>query len=95
MDQDCDEVSYKIADQIIWSHGRVFIHHRIIPGGLLPAVVESWFPHTNDSYGLLLEDDIELSPMYYAWVKMTVLRYRYLPPSLFCESAVTTPFFPH
>jgi len=80
IDQDCDEVSYKIADQIIWSHGRVFIHHRIIHGGLLPAVVESWFPHTNDSYGLILEDDIELSPLYYAWVKMTVLRYRYGDP---------------
>ena len=72
-------MSLKIVEQITWSHGRVFIHHRIIHGGLLPAVVESWFPHTNDSYGLLFEDDIELSPMYYAWVKMAVLRYRYLP----------------
>ena len=87
MDQDCDEMSYKIADQIIWSHGHVFIHHRIMHGGLLPAVVESWFPHTNDSYGLLLEDDIELSPMFYAWVKMAVLRYRYLSTflTLFCH----------
>ena len=79
-------MSYKIADQIIWSHGHVFIHHRIIHGGLLPAVVESWFPHSNDTYGLLLEDDIELSPMFYAWVKLTVLRYRYLPFFLLCSA---------
>jgi hypothetical protein len=58
--------------------GNLYIHHRIVHGGLLPAVVESWFP--NDplhDYGLLLEDDVEVSPLFYAWVKMCLLKYRY------------------
>ncbi len=46
--------------------------------GLLPAVVESWYPNSNHSYGLLLEDDVELSPLFYAWIKMTILRYRWV-----------------
>ncbi|KAJ8515731.1 hypothetical protein ONZ45_g6893 [Pleurotus djamor] len=60
-----------------WLHGPVFVHHRVRQGGLLPAVVESWYPSSNHSYGLLLEDDVEVSPLFYAWVKMSLLRYRY------------------
>jgi hypothetical protein len=38
--------------------------------------VESWYPRSNDSYGLLLEDDVEVSPLFYAWIKLALLRYR-------------------
>lgn len=68
----------KIVENLSWERGSLFLHHRIIHGGLLPAIVESWYPSSNDSYGILLEDDVELSPLFYAWAKMTLLRYRYL-----------------
>ncbi|KAF8957453.1 hypothetical protein BDZ97DRAFT_1906800 [Flammula alnicola] len=77
VEQDCDADTLRIAENIAWPLGRLFIHHRVVHGGLLAAVVESWYPQDNDSYGLLLEDDVELSPLYYAWIKMTLLRYRY------------------
>ncbi|CAA7267399.1 unnamed protein product [Cyclocybe aegerita] len=80
VEQDCDSNSLRIIEQTSWPYGRVFVHHRVIHGGLLPAVVESWYPHTNDSYGVLLEDDVEVSPLFYAWIKMTLLRYRYGKP---------------
>ncbi|KAG6854517.1 hypothetical protein C0991_005429 [Blastosporella zonata] len=80
-EQSADEETLKIVHDLVWPHGTVFIHHRIVQGGLMPAVVESWYPCSNDSYGLLLEDDIELSPMFYAWAKMALLRYRYGLPS--------------
>lgn len=60
----------------MWKLGPLVIRQRVLLGGLLPAVVESWFPSSNDSYGLLLEDDVEVSPMFYAWVKMCLLKYR-------------------
>lgn len=60
------------------SKSNLYIHHRIVHGGLLPAVVESWFPKDPlHDYGLLLEDDVEVSPLFYAWVKMCILKYRY------------------
>ena len=59
-----------------WTHGAVFVHHRVVAGGLLPAVVESWYPSSNNSYGILLEDDVEVSPLFYAWAKQALLRYR-------------------
>jgi hypothetical protein len=71
----------KIAESWNWTHGSFFLHHRVIQGGLLPAIVESWYPRSNDTYGLLLEDDVELSPLFYAWAKMSLLRYRYGDPS--------------
>jgi hypothetical protein len=53
----------------------------MILGGLMPAVVESWYPSNNDSYGVLLEDDIELSPLFYGWLKFSILYYRYYTPA--------------
>lgn len=76
MDQTSDPETMHVVQDFEWLHGDVFLHHRVIHGGLLPAVIESWYPHCDDSYGLLLEDDIELSPLSYAWVKMTLLRYK-------------------
>ncbi|KAG8719876.1 hypothetical protein FRC08_001800 [Ceratobasidium sp. 394] len=57
--------------------GHVTVRHRIVYAGLMAAVVESWHPRGNHSYGVILEDDVELSPMFYAWVKFCILRYRY------------------
>jgi len=62
---------------LVWRQGSTFVHQRVVHGDLLPAVVESWFPHSNDSYGVILEDDVEVSPFFYAWVKFALLRYRY------------------
>ncbi|KAF9557319.1 hypothetical protein CPC08DRAFT_640341 [Agrocybe pediades] len=71
VEQDCDNETLKIIENIDWPFGSVFIHRRVVHGGLLPAVVESWYPQGNNSYGVLLEDDVELSPLFYAWIKMT------------------------
>ncbi|KAF9078066.1 hypothetical protein BDP27DRAFT_1253079 [Rhodocollybia butyracea] len=77
LEQSSDLETLGIINDFRWNHGSMFVHHRVIHGGLLTAVAESWFPHSNDSYGVLLEDDVELSPFFYAWIKMALLRYRY------------------
>lgn len=76
VEQTAGPQTLQLINDFFWPHGPVFVHRRVIHGGLLPAVVESWYPRSNDSYGLMLEDDVELSPLFYAWVKMAVLRYR-------------------
>jgi hypothetical protein len=43
----------------------------------MPAIVESWYPTSNDTYGVLLEDDVEVSPLFFGWLKFTILQYRY------------------
>ncbi|OBZ73954.1 hypothetical protein A0H81_06095, partial [Grifola frondosa] len=77
LEQNSDAETMQIVDGFQWNYGHVFLHHRVIHGGLLPAVVESWYPRSNDSYGLILEDDVEVSPLFYAWIKMSLLHHRY------------------
>ncbi|KAH9893474.1 hypothetical protein C8Q73DRAFT_828524 [Cubamyces lactineus] len=77
LEQTADPKTLRMAGEFEWDHGNVFVHHRVIHGGLLTAVVESWYPNGNDSYGLILEDDVELSPLFYAYLKLALLRYRY------------------
>ena len=42
MDQTSDPETIHIVNNFEWPHGDIFLHHRVIRGGLLPAVVE-WF----------------------------------------------------
>ncbi|KAG7444265.1 uncharacterized protein BT62DRAFT_232444 [Guyanagaster necrorhizus] len=78
LEQSSDEATMHLTRNFQWIRGSMFVHHRVIHGGLLPAVVESWYLNSNHSYGLLLEDDVELSPLFYTWIKMTILRYRWV-----------------
>ena len=55
-----------------WSMGTKLVRKRLIQGGLIPAVVESWFPSGDNNYGLFLEDDIEVSPFALMWVQQTL-----------------------
>jgi len=91
IEQGADYETLELVDGWNWEHGSVSITRRVIHAGLLPAVVESWYPHSNHSYGLILEDDVEVSPLFYGWLKMTLLRYRY------CICRLKTPAYhsPH
>jgi len=77
MEQTADKKTQRIVEGFDWFHGSIFVHQRIVHGDLLPAVVESWFPHSNHSFGVILEDDVEVSPLFYAWTKLAILRYRF------------------
>ncbi|GAA5832065.1 hypothetical protein JCM11251_002805 [Rhodosporidiobolus azoricus] len=77
LEQTADRLTHRLVDDLRWPHGTVNLRHRILLGGLMPAIVESWYPTSNDSYGVLLEDDVEVSPLFYGWLKFTILQYRY------------------
>ncbi|GFP84242.1 hypothetical protein PHJA_000567900 [Phtheirospermum japonicum] len=79
MDSKVDEATIKLVNSFDWPHGPKILRRRIIQGGLIRAVSESWYPSSNDDFGLLLEDDIEVSPYYYLWVKYALLSYHYDP----------------
>ena len=76
IEQSADLETLQLVSEFGWAHGNVFPHHRIAHAGLMTAVVDSWYPQGNDTYGLLLEDDVEVSPLFYAWAKLSLLRYR-------------------
>ncbi|KAI8639795.1 hypothetical protein BD408DRAFT_349200 [Parasitella parasitica] len=77
MEQSADRETRTLAQGFSFKHGDKKVRHRVRKGGLLPAIVESWYPSNDDNYGVLLEDDIELSPFFYSWSKYNILKYRY------------------
>ncbi|GAA6023267.1 hypothetical protein JCM11491_003892 [Sporobolomyces phaffii] len=77
LEQTTDRLTHRLVDDFRWNHGPLTLRHRILLGGLMPAIVESWYPTSNDTYGVLLEDDVEVSPLFYGWLKFTILEYRY------------------
>nr|GMD14241.1 Inactive protein kinase [Ipomoea batatas] len=79
MDSKVDEATIKLVNSFSWPHGSKTLRRRIIQGGLIRAVSESWYPSSDDDFGLLLEDDIEVSPYYYLWIKYALLAYHYDP----------------
>ncbi|GMH07122.1 hypothetical protein Nepgr_008962 [Nepenthes gracilis] len=85
MDSKVDEETIRIVGSLEWPHGTKTLRRRIIQGGLIRAVSESWYPSSDDDYGLLLEDDIEVSPYYYLWIKYALLAYHYDPQVSFPE----------
>ncbi|KAJ9188837.1 hypothetical protein P3X46_000198 [Hevea brasiliensis] len=79
MDSKVDAATIRLVNSFDWPHGPKILRRRIIQGGLIRAVSESWYPTSDDDYGLLLEDDIEVSPYYYLWIKYALLAYHYDP----------------
>ncbi|KAI9481525.1 MAG: hypothetical protein EXX96DRAFT_480032 [Benjaminiella poitrasii] len=77
MEQSADRATRMLVNSFVWKRGHKTLRHRIRKGGLMPAIVESWYPSHNDEYAVLLEDDIEVSPLFYVWTKYTILKYRY------------------
>lgn len=79
MEQTADRATQGMLADARWPHGRMTVRRRLIHGGLLPAIVESWYPGNNDSYAVILEDDTEVSPLFYVWAKYSILLHRYGP----------------
>ena len=52
-----------------WQYGHKTVSKRIEQGGLIKSVSEAWFPASDSEYGLLLEDDLELSPYTIIWIE--------------------------
>ncbi|CAG8586915.1 11235_t:CDS:2 [Racocetra persica] len=77
MDKGSDPVTIKYSHAFEWTFGQKNIRYRVIQGGLLSSVVESYYPSDDHDYGVILEDDVELSPFYYIWTKYNILKYRY------------------
>ena len=83
IDRKVDIQTLRLANNFDWPHGNKLLHRRIIQGGLIRAVSESWYPTSDHTFGLLLEDDVEVSPFFYLWLKYTLLVYHYDPKVIF------------
>ena len=80
LEQTADLETHALVSSFVWEEGPFILRRRILLAGLMPAIVESWYPNSNHSYGVFLEDDTEVSPLFYGWLKFSILYYRYNEP---------------
>ncbi|KAF5831096.1 hypothetical protein DUNSADRAFT_13615 [Dunaliella salina] len=87
----------RYVETFVWVHGSKTVHVRVVRAGLIPAVVESWFPANDNCYGVLLEDDLEVSPYFYEWlmfalamIKKTDMHNRVFGISLYTPRVIET-----
>jgi hypothetical protein len=60
-----------------WSHGKMHIHYRANNANLQMQWLEAFYPLDNDTYAFIVEDDIQVSPFYYMYLKKLIRKYRY------------------
>jgi len=74
------DLQYKILEMIRefeWPHGKMSLHMRHKNGNLQVAWLEAFYPLDNDTYAFIVEDDIQVSPFYYMYLKKLITKYRY------------------
>ncbi|CAL9153639.1 uncharacterized protein LOC135587121 [Musa acuminata AAA Group] len=79
-----------LVDRLRWPHGDKIVHYRTANAGLQAQWLEAWWPSSDDEFAFVVEDDLELSPLYYKFLKGLILKYYYDPanydPSIYGAS---------
>lgn len=58
-----------------WSHGKKYLHRRIVPSGGPQVAVPEAVPLVGSSqFQILLEDDVRVSDQFYSWLKFVTLQ---------------------
>lgn len=65
-----------VVNSAKWTHGAKNVHARRAPGGLYQQWIYTWrVPEQTDELAVILEDDLELSPSFYQWLKIARATY--------------------
>ncbi|KAK9134993.1 hypothetical protein Syun_014323 [Stephania yunnanensis] len=73
-------VSHRIlyfVDGFSWGFGEKLVHYRTGNAGLQGQWLEAWWPISDDDFVFVVEDDLEVSPLYYRFLKGLILNYYY------------------
>ncbi|KAK3163409.1 hypothetical protein QOZ80_1AG0003280 [Eleusine coracana subsp. coracana] len=65
------------VDAFPWPHGEKRVHYRAANVGLQAQWIEAWWPGSDNEFAFVVEDDLEVSPLYYRFLKRVVMRYYY------------------
>lgn len=79
VDQKLDE-SHRIlefVDGFDWKFGEKLLHYRTQNVGLQAQWLEAWWPGSDDEFAFVVEDDLEVSPLYYKFLRSLIVNYYY------------------
>ncbi|KAK7275505.1 hypothetical protein RIF29_16624 [Crotalaria pallida] len=86
------------ADGFRWRFGEKVVHYRTFNVGLQAQWLEAWWPGSDDEFVFVVEDDLEVSPLYYEFVKSLIVNFYYnasnYSPSIYGASLQRARFVP-
>ncbi|KAL5580303.1 hypothetical protein UlMin_012745 [Ulmus minor] len=83
VDQKLDE-SHRIlefVDGFDWNFGEKLVHYRTLNAGLQAQWLEVWWPSSDNEFAFVVEDDLEVSPLYYKFLRSLIVNYYYSDPN--------------
>ncbi|KAI4305892.1 hypothetical protein L6164_029224 [Bauhinia variegata] len=99
-DQKLDESRriMEFVDGFDWKFGEKLLHYRTGNVGLQAQWLEAWWPSSDDEFAFIVEDDLEVSSLYYQFVKSLVVNFYYntsnYSPSIYGASLQRARFVP-
>ncbi|KAL3850190.1 hypothetical protein ACJIZ3_012072 [Penstemon smallii] len=86
------------VDGFDWKFGEKLVHYRTSNAGLQAQWLESWWPASDHEFAFVVEDDLEVSPLYYRFLKAVIFNYYYnatnFSPSIYGASLQRPRFVP-
>ncbi|KAM6595968.1 hypothetical protein CsatA_006492 [Cannabis sativa] len=70
----------EFADGFSWKFGEKLVHYRTQNAGLQAQWLEAWWPESDDEFAFVVEDDLEVSPLYYKFLRSLIVNYYYGDP---------------
>mmetsp|Transcript_22965 Transcript_22965/g.41357 ORF Transcript_22965/g.41357 Transcript_22965/m.41357 type:complete len:399 (-) Transcript_22965:211-1407(-) len=68
-----------IQTEAYWPFGNFRVHKRVINVGLRRSIMEAWYPVQENTFAAFFEDDLEVSPLWFKWVRQGLQKYYFTP----------------
>ncbi|KAL0842998.1 hypothetical protein Bca101_016243 [Brassica carinata] len=65
------------VDKFEWRYGEKLVHYRTGNAGLQGQWLEAWWPSSDHEFVFVVEDDLEVSPLYYGFLERVIRDYYY------------------
>ncbi|KFK25502.1 hypothetical protein AALP_AA8G123000 [Arabis alpina] len=67
----------EFVDRFEWRFGEKVVHYRTDNAGLQEQWLEAWWPSSDHEFAFVVEDDLEVSPLYYKFLERVIRDYYY------------------
>ncbi|KAK9911557.1 hypothetical protein M0R45_035456 [Rubus argutus] len=67
----------EFVDRFEWKVGDKVVHYRTANVGLQAQWLEAWWPSSDHEFAFVVEDDLEVSPLYYKFLRSLIVNYYY------------------
>ncbi|XP_028780788.1 uncharacterized protein LOC114737055 [Neltuma alba] len=88
----------EFVDGFDWKFGDKLVHYRTTNVGLQAQWLEAWWPSSDNEFAFIVEDDLEISPLYYEFIKSLIVNFYYnasnYSPSIYGASLQRPRFVP-